>query len=576
MTGIAAPVAQVVGCRAAGLGLAAVLAVVLLLPTGAGLLGTMVPAFGYLPAAGARDPGLWPWRDLMSSPGFLTGLRLTVTTGVGATALSLTLAVALCISLHRQVRLRAARLLLAPMLASPHSAMAIGLAFVLAPSGWLARLASSWLTGRELPADVSTIHDSGGIALVLGLLVKEVPFLSLVILAAVEQVPVAALLRTCRALGYGPTATWIKVVMPQVYPQVRLPVYAVLAFSLSVVDVALVLGPANPATLSVTAARWFAAPDVSRYPAAAAAAAMLLAVVVVAIALWWGVERLVAAAGRVWIARGGRSNWAEPVLGLMDGPVILTLAMGAAALLAMAVWSFTWRWSFPNPLPQEWGISNWLRAPGLLAGPLANTVALGSSTTVAAVALAVACFEADDACASDLLKTMVRLAMVPLLLPQVAFQFGAQILLLRLRLDGGIMAVGWYHLVFVFPYVVIALADPWRAIDPRYARSAASLNASRMRVLFAVKLPILLRPLMVAAAIGFSVSVAQYLPTLFAGGGRVATLTTEAVALSSGGDRRITGMLVILQSGLPLLAFAAAMAIPPLLHGKRRREGEVG
>ena len=53
-----------------------------------------------------------------------------------------------------------------------------------------------------------------------------------------------------------------------------------------------------------------------------------------------------------------------------------------------------------------------------------------------------------------------------------------------------------------------------------------------------MKLPMLLRPMATAAAIGFAVSVAQYLPTLFIGAGRVATLTTEAVTLSSGADRR--------------------------------------
>ena len=42
----------------------------------------------------------------------------------------------------------------------------------------------------------------------------------------------------------------------------------------------------------------------------------------------------------------------------------------------------------------------------------------------------------------------------------------------------------------------------------------------------------LLRPLLIALAVGFAVSVAQYLPTLFAGGGRFSTLTTEALSLA--------------------------------------------
>ena len=40
----------------------------------------------------------------------------------------------------------------------------------------------------------------------------------------------------------------------------------------------------------------------------------------------------------------------------------------------------------------------------------------------------------------------------------------------------------------------------------------------------------------VTMAVGFAVSVAQFLPTLFAGGGRLATLATETLSLAGGGD----------------------------------------
>jgi putative thiamine transport system permease protein len=41
--------------------------------------------------------------------------------------------------------------------------------------------------------------------------------------------------------------------------------------------------------------------------------------------------------------------------------------------------------------------------------------------------------------------------------------------------------------------------------------------------------------------------VAQYLPTLFAGGGRFVSVTTEAVALSAGGNRRVLAVQAQLQ-----------------------------
>jgi ABC-type uncharacterized transport system YnjBCD permease subunit len=70
-----------------------------------------------------------------------------------------------------------------------------------------------------------------------------------------------------------------------------------------------------------------------------------------------------------------------------------------------------------------------------------------------------------------------------------------------------------------------------------------------------VKWPLLVRPILATLAVGFAVSVAQYLPTLFAGGGRFVTVTTEAVALSAGGNRRVLAVQALLQIALPLAGF---------------------
>ena len=80
----------------------------------------------------------------------------------------------------------------------------------------------------------------------------------------------------------------------------------------------------------------------------------------------------------------------------------------------------------------------------------------------------------------------------------------------------------------------------------------------------------LLKPILAACAVGFAVSIAQYLPTLFAGGGRFATVTTEAVALSSGGNRRVLAVQAMLQAILPMLGFALA-AIAGRVYARHRK-----
>jgi putative thiamine transport system permease protein len=67
-----------------------------------------------------------------------------------------------------------------------------------------------------------------------------------------------------------------------------------------------------------------------------------------------------------------------------------------------------------------------------------------------------------------------------------------------------------------------------------------------------------------------AVSVGQYLPTLLIGGGRVQTITTEAVALASGGDRRVIGVTGLVQTGAAMVGFAAALLLPRMLWRNRR------
>ncbi len=546
----------------------------LVLPILAGLWETTRAAFGILPAIGAVEWSLDSWRRLFALPGFGTSLTLTLWTGFASTALALALAVGFAAVMYDRFGLKGGARLLTPFLATPHAALAIGLAFLIAPSGWIARMISPWATGWDLPPDVASVNDPLGLALIFGLLVKEVPFFLLVILAALSQLPVRRHLSAGRALGYGRGVVWIKVILPQLYPLIRLPVYVVLSFALSVVDMAIILGPSNPPVLSVAVTRWFLAADTTLILPASAAALLQSGVVIAGIAAWFGAERLCARLGRIWIRRGGRGVSAEPGLMAAGGAVLILMALGALALVSLLIWSLAWRWSFPNALPESWSLKAWMQPAGGWGMALNNTIVIGGATTLLSVALAVAWLEGEDRARLPRAGWAEALIYLPLLVPQIAFLYGLNVTFLRAGLSGGMVTVIWAQALFVFPYVMIALSDPWRALDPRLVRAAAALGAGPVRRLVAVKLPILLRPLMTAAAIGFAVSVAQYLPTLFMGSGRIATLTTEAVTLSSGSDRRVTGVYAVLQAVLPFAAYLAALALPGFLH--RHRAGLQG
>lgn len=564
---------QVIRASRSGKGLrAAVLVAVgagLLLPIAAGLLQTGQAAFGHLPAIGRTGPDLAPWRALFALPGFGTALRLSLFTGLVATGLSLILAVGFCAVVHgRMTRAGGARML-TPFLAAPHAAIAIGLAFVLSPSGWIARALApvmSW----DRPPDITSVNDPWGFALIVGLMVKEVPFLLLVILSALTQIPVRSHMAVGRSLGYGRGLVWLKIIMPQVWPLIRLPLLVVLAFSLSVVDMALILGPSNPPTLAVLLTRLFSDPVLGRILPASAGGLVQLGLVVMAFAMLLLLERLVRKLGLIWLRRGGRGTSTEPLLRLATTFTLGLFAIGALAMTALLVWSLAWRWSWPGLLPESWSLRAWATPAAGWAGALGHTVALALCSVLLCLILAVAWLEGEDRGRRSRARWAEALIYLPLLVPQVSFLFGMNVLLLGFGLSGSFASVVWAQSLFVFPYVMIALSDPWRARDARLDRTAAALGAGPWRRLFRVKLPVLLAPLCTAAAIGVAVSVAQYLPTLFLGAGRVATLTTEAVTLSSSSDRRVVGVYGSLQALVPFLAYALAALIPAVVHRNRR------
>jgi putative thiamine transport system permease protein len=162
---------------------------------------------------------------------------------------------------------------------------------------------------------------------------------------------------------------------------------------------------------------------------------------------------------------------------------------------------------------------------------------------------------------------------IPLLVPQIAFLFGLQVLFSFAGLDGTFVAVLLVHLVFVFPYVLLSLSDPWRSWDPRYGQLVRALGRGPDAIFWRVRLPMLLRPVLTAAALGFAISVGLYLPTLLIGAGRWPTVTTETVALASGGDRKLIGATALVQALLPFLGFAVAALVPAIIFRNRRLLG---
>ena len=239
--------------------------------------------------------------------------------------------------------------------------------------------------------------------------------------------------------------------------------------------------------------------------------------------------------------------------------------------ICLALWSIAGPWRFPKRLPESLTFTTWMRSAENLAMPLRDTLALACVSSLAAIVLALGSLECTARHGARGPGRVLQALYVPLIVPQIAFLFGLQTLFSYARLDGAFLAVAIVHLVFVFPYVLLSLSEPWRAWDPRYGHAVRALGRTPDAVFWRVRVPMLFRAVLTATALGLAVSIALYLPTLLVGGGRWPTVTTEAVALASGGDPRLIGATGLVQAALPFLGFAGVALSSALLFGNRRR-----
>jgi len=520
---------------------------------------------------------------LLQQPQFASALALSLWSGLAATLLAL--AASACI-LSAGLGLRAQReraAFLPAMLALPHVAFALGCVLLLAPSAWLVRLMFALLQpwadtmpwSLDVPPPWLSTQDPYALGLVLVLVCKEIPFLLWGALAHMQRPDVAlawqAQLRVAATLGHSAPSAWWRVVWPQLLPRMAGPLLAVWAYSLSVVDVAWIIGPTAPPTLSVLAWQWLqdADPNARALGLAAVFCLLLCTVLVAGLAVigyrmdrrWlaparWtrGPQRLTdtfrfarsgacrAAIGRSWMR-------ALPAVYLLVGVVLLWSSVAGV-------------WVFPALWPQSWTLQA-LQQVAASAQVLETTLWLGLASAGMALVLALLCLECLPVrWHAALFGASYLLLAVPTLL----WALGLQRVCIALGWDASAWGLWLAHSASVWPYVLLSLQGPYAALDRRGAHLAASLGRSHWAYLWQVQWPLLRAAFAAAFAVGFAVSVAQFLVTLFVGGGRFATVTTEALALSSGGQRSLLAAFALLQWLMPAALFGLALWL-----GRKRR-----
>jgi putative thiamine transport system permease protein len=408
----------------------------------------------------------------------------------------------------------------------------------------------------NVPPPWATTQDPWGLGLIAVLVFKEIPFLLWAAATQLQRAEVAQRwgreLLLARSLGYSAPSAWWRVVWPQLWPRLRWPLLAVLAYSLTVVDMALIIGPTSPPTLAVLAWQWLLHTDPALNTQGVAAAWLLCAVLA-------GTAGVAALVWRVPQRAFWRQRWClgeRGKTGANLGSMGFGLLLGVYGLvmLALGVGSVAGLWPFPDLLPETLSWHAWALVGGSLP-TLGTTISLGIASACMALLWSVAWLEWAPLGWDRRLRPVLYL---PLVLPPVLWVAGVHGLSVRLGLDARWAGLWLAHTLAAVPYVLIALSPAYLGFEVRHQQVCASLGLGRMVFLWRVKWPLLRAALSAGFAIGFAVSVAQYLPTVFVGAGRFATVTTEAVTLAAGAQRSLTSAYALLQWGLPLLLWAWA------------------
>ncbi len=533
---------------------------ILILPVLGGLLGVILPAFGWLPALDKTQFNLQGFEQLMQTPGIMQMIGLSFFSSIVSGLLAFIITLLLIATYFDSPWLARIQRLLGPILVIPHAAAAIAIAFLITPSGMIARLLSPWITGWQSPIDWLLPHDPYGISIIMGLTLKELPFLLLMTLSAIAQpalnIKLRAQYRLALSLGYYPMTAFFKAVLPNIYPLMRLPILAILAYASASVEMPLILGPNTPPTLAVAIMNWFHDVDLSLRIKASAGALLQLLITVAVLITWWILERLTLAITCKSLSNGQRQYgdivWAK----VISVFTVLLISSIALALLGMVFWSFAGYWQFPLALPEQWVLLHWKSALLQVQTPIINSLSIGLVSTSVAVILTLLTLEYEKQNGAQLSNYSSLIIYLPLMIPSIAFLFGLVWLQEALHSKTTFINVALAHLLFVLPYVFLSLATSYRKLDPRYAQVAASLGASPLKIFLQVSLPQLLMPILMASALGLAISFSQYLPTLLVGGGRLNTVTTEAVSLANGASRRTSAVYALIQMLLPAIAFS--------------------
>ena len=235
-----------------------------------------------------------------------------------------------------------------------------------------------------------------------------------------------------------------------------------------------------------------------------------------------------------WLCGG----WTAAIFVFLYVPILLLIVYSFNQSDLNVVWTgFTF----------DWYVSLWHNGP--LIDALKNSLIIASITTVLSVFLGTTGAWLLHRYRFPLLKTLSTLIFVPMVIPEIIM--GVSLLIFFSVISGplndwlarfsdaefglGYTTVIIAHTTFCFPFVLLAVQARLAGVDPFLEEAALDLGAPPLKAFCLVMVPYLLPAIISGALMAFTLSLDEYIVTLFTTGPESQTLTIKVFGMAKKG-----------------------------------------
>lgn len=452
-------------------------------------------------------------------------------------------------------------------LAIPHISLALGFSFLLMPSGILFRLIARATHSTEV-GHISLIHDSLGISMSVVVVIKLVAFIMFMLLAGLQDYKLQYQVLQSKLLRHNKFQTWLYIIFPQMMPKIFVPFLISIAYAISPIDVASILGHRFPPTIGIMIRTLFNQVQREEFINGNVLCIVLGIASILSLFLWTGVfygVRKILRKGYVCPHKYYLSD--KTILKISKTSFFFFTGIVVVSTILLCIWSIVIRWDFPDFLPTRIGITNQISYLTRFTSSINHTMLIAMLSTLISLFVSIVILEMLNALYWRRQFLVLGILLLPILLPSIVYITGVHMFFLYLGINGTLFAMVWVHALRVTPYITLLLYGVFKTYNPYFIIQAKVLGKRYLKTLYTIKLPMLILPIGYAVLIGMLVCVTEYVYAQFIGEGKWETVTLLTISLYSGGNRQIMSISGVLLTVLNLLILMLGLWLERMQKG---------